>query len=178
LRRAGFSSDEELRALARKYEALARMRRDRERDGSIAARAELLALAREFPGSLRELDTVPLDEIDRRVQVLTEAAQGVAAAEAWMIWMCAYHSTMRAALFVKARLARFPALSDDLSRALAEKAAAHLGQPIDEAFVRAVASPPRGRLNALVFDRLAQEFGVASELIWQTLFPSRRGTPR
>jgi hypothetical protein len=174
LTRAGFSSEEELRALARKYEVLARMRRDRERDGSIAARAELRALAREFPGALRELDTVPMDEIDRRTRALADAAQGAAAVEAWMIWMTAYHATMRAALFVKARIARSLALSDSLSRAVAEKATAHLGQPIDETFVRAVASPPRGRLNALVFDRLGQEFGVSPELMWDTLFPSRR----
>jgi hypothetical protein len=174
LTRAGFSSEEELRALARKYEVLARMRRDRERDGSIAARAELRALAREFPGALRELDTVPMDEIDRRTRALGEAAQGAAAVEAWMIWMTAYHATMRAALFVKARVARSLALSDDLARTVAEKATAHLGQPIDETFVRTVASPPRGRLNAFVFDRLGQEFGVAPELMWETLFPSRR----
>jgi hypothetical protein len=175
---AGFSSEEELCALARKYEVLAKMRRDRARDGSIAARAELRALAREFPGSLRELDTVPLDEIDRRTQALREAARGATGVDAWMIWMSAYHATMRDALFVKARVARAPALSDDLARAVAETATAHLGHPIDETFVRAVASPPRGRLNAFVFDRLGQGFGVAPELIWQTLFPSRRGSLR
>ncbi len=175
--RIAFSSEEELRALARKYEVLARMRRDRERDGSIAARAELRALAREFPGSLRELDTVHLEEIDRRTRALADAAQGIAAVEAWMPWMSAYHATMRAALFVKACVARAPALSDELARAVAERAAAHLGQPIDESFVRAVAFPPRGRLNALVFDRLGREFGAAPELIWRTLFPSRRGPP-
>lgn len=175
---AGFSSEEELRALARKYQVLAKMRRDRARDGSIAARADMRALAREFPGSLRELDTVHLDEIDRRTRVLTEAAQGDTVVEPWMIWMSAYHATMRAALFVKARVARSPLLSDDRARAIAESATSHLGQPIDEGFVRTVASPPRGRLNAFVFERLGQGFGVAPELIWQTLFPSRRGLPR
>jgi len=151
------------------------MRRDRERDGSIAARAELRALAREFPGSLRELDTVHMEEIDRRARALIEAADGVVAVEAWMTWMSAYHATMRTALFVKARVARAPALSDDLARALAEIATAHFCQPIYIAFICAVAAPPRGRLNALVFDRLGEKFGVPPEVIWQTLFPSRRG---
>ncbi len=173
--RAAFPSEADLRALARKYEVLARMRRDRERDGSIAARAELRALAREFPGSLRELDTVHLDEIDRRTRTLIEAAQGVVAIESWMVWMSAYHATMRAALFIKARIARAPLLSDERARALADQATAHLGQPIDTAFVRAVATPPCGRLNALVFNRLGQEFAVTSEHMWQTLFPSRHG---
>ena len=154
------------------------MRRDRQRHGSIAARSELRALAREFPGSLRELDTLPLHEIDRRAAVLIDAARGIAAVEAWMIWMNAYHASMRAALFVKARVARAPALSDDVARAVAETASAHLGQAIDTAFVRTVASPPRGKLNAVVFERLGLEFGVAPELVGQTLFVSRRGPPR
>jgi len=163
--------------LARKYQVLAQMRRDRERDGSIAARAELRALAREFPGSLRELDTVKLEEIDRRARALTEAAEG-SALQPWMTWMIAYHATMRSALFVKARVARSPMLSDDVARALSVTATAHLEAPIDEAFVRAVAAPPRGRLNAFVFERLGERFAVSPEVIWETLFPSRRGSPR
>jgi hypothetical protein len=166
-------SREDLAALARKYEVLARMRRDRAEGGPVAPRAELRALAREFPGSLRELDTVPLDEIDRRMRALGDAARSAARVEPWMSWMSAYHACMRAALFVKARVARAPNLSADLARSVAEVATAHLGIAIDPAFVRAVAAPPRGRLNTFVFDRLAASFGVAPETIQKTLFPAR-----
>jgi hypothetical protein len=165
------TSREELAALARKYETLARLRRERAAGGPVAPRAELRALAREFPGSLRELDTVPMDEIERRFRALQGAARGAEPAQPWMSWMSAYHTTMRAALFVKARVARAPNLSADLARTAAAAASAHLGLPIDAAFVRSVASPPRGRLNAVVFDRLAGQFGVAARSIQRALFP-------
>jgi hypothetical protein len=47
----------DLRALARKYERLAGWRGQRD-GGSSATRDELRALAAEFPGCLRELDTL------------------------------------------------------------------------------------------------------------------------
>jgi hypothetical protein len=165
---------EELAALARKYEIIARLRRERADGGPVAPRAELRALAREFPGSLRELDTVPMPELDRRIRALADAAQGAASVEPWMSWMSAYHVTMRAALFIKARTARASHLSGDLADALAEAATSHSGVPIDPAFVRAVASPPRGRLNAVVFHRLAGEFEVPAEAIQKALFPPAR----
>jgi hypothetical protein len=101
-----------------------------------------------------------------------------------MTWMIAYHATMRAALFIKARLARSretpaerPAGSswpDDVIRQLAADAALRSGLPIDEPFVHAVARPPARRVNAAVFERLGRELGVPAEEMWQTLFPMRR----
>ena len=106
-----------------------------------------------------------------------------------MAWLVAYHATMRAALFVKGRLARTrgaehaeePAkgartteIADALARTLAEGATRMAGVSIDEAFVRRVARPPHGRVNAAVFERLGNVFGVASDAIWENLFPSRR----
>ena len=85
--------------------------------------------------------------------------------------MIAYHATMRSVLFVKARVARAPMLSDDVARALSRAATAQFEVPIDEAFVRAVAAPPRGRLNAFVFERLGERFAVPPELIWERSFP-------
>jgi hypothetical protein len=166
-------SSAELRALARKYETLARLRRDRDRDGTLAARAVLRALAREFPGALRELDTVGLDEIDRRERILKDAASG-GTVEAWMTWMVAYHATMRAALLVKARVARSASLSDDVAREAAADASRLSGWVVDEAFVRTMACPPHGRLNVAVFQRLGDEFRVAPDVIWEALFPARR----
>ena len=49
-------SPDELLALSRKYDTLAKLRRARSRGGAVADRATLRALAREFPGALRELD--------------------------------------------------------------------------------------------------------------------------
>lgn len=167
---------EELADLTRKYDALAHLRERREKGDGVAPRAELLALAREFPGALRELDTLPRAEIERRCASLRAALLGDTPAS-WMIWMTAYHATMRAALFIKARLARRPvSLSDETCRAIAEDAAQRFALPIDEAFVRSVARPPARRVNAAVFERLGRELGVPADEMWQALFPTHRAS--
>jgi hypothetical protein len=161
---------DELGAVARKYDALADLRERRERGGGVAPRTELLALAREFPGALRELDALPRAEIEARRASLRGALSGEPPAP-WMTWMIAYHATMRAALYVKARLAQE---SPSDGRALAEDAARRFALPIDEAFVRAVERPPAGRVNAAVFERLGRDLGVPADEMWQALFPTRR----
>ena len=164
---------DELRALSRKYETLAKLRRARAKGANVADRATLRALSREFPGALRELDTLPLAEIDRRKRAL-EAAAGGETVETWMTWMSAYHATMRAALFVKARLARSKVLSAEFVTTVQRDVSQRIGLEIEETLVRAVARPPEGRLNRLVFERLGQKFGVAADEIWDALFPARR----
>jgi len=173
MERPRFPTAEELVALSRKYETIAGLRRARQAGGAVAARSELRALAREFPGALRELDTVALTEVDRRRTALLAASQG-GPIEAWMTWMVAYHATMRAALLVKARIARVDALSAEEVTTAARDASRVSGLPLDDAFVLAVARPPAGRLNAAVFGVLGQRFGVAPERIWEELFPARR----
>jgi hypothetical protein len=187
--RFGTPRREEVTELARKYDAIADLRTRREAGGGVAPRTELAALARAFPGALRELDTLPSDVIEERRAALGAALQGAPLAP-WMTWMIAYHATMRAALFLKARLARdvrprlasspssndatAPVLSDDRARGLADEAARRFDLPIDDAFVHAVARPPTRRVNAAVFARLGRELGVDPDVMWQALFPSRR----
>jgi hypothetical protein len=167
---------EELACLARKYDTLADLRARREMGGGVAPRGELLALAREFPGALRELDTLPIAEIQLRREALAAALGGDSPAR-WITWMIAYHATMRAALAIKARLARARdrgTLSEGLVRQLAVEIAQQTALPVDEAFVRAVSQPPARRVNAAIFERLGREFGVPAEDMWETLFPARR----
>jgi hypothetical protein len=45
---------------------------------------------------------------------------------------------------------------------------------VDSAFVRAVAAPPGGRLNAAVFAALEARFGVPAAEIKRALFPRSR----
>jgi hypothetical protein len=165
----------ELLALLHKYDTLAELRRARAAGGAVAERGVLRALAREFPGALRELDTVTLEDIDARRRALGAAGAG-ASVEPWMAWMVAYHATMRAALVVKARLSRAKELSDAIVTRAREEAIARTGLSIDDDFVRLVARPPHGRLNRAVFERLGQNFGVSPDEIWQTLFPARRAS--
>jgi hypothetical protein len=166
-------TNDDLLALLRKYEVIAKLRQDRAEGAEVAPRPLLRALAREFPGALRELDTLPMSEIDTRKEALTLAAQGTPPGP-WMAWMIAYHATMRAALVVKARLARFRSPSDDLILRARTDATRASGIQIDDAFVHSVARPPKGRLNVAVFDHLAEKFNVPAAEIWQALFPARR----
>lgn len=165
------SSREELAALARKYRKLLELRREHERTGAVAGRDVLRVIAKEFPGALRELDRLPVDEIVRRAQTLEEAAIGMGH-EPWMDWLVAYHALMRAALFVKAQWAK--AEDAILDERLASEATLHARIEVDADFVRAIRRPPGGRISHVVMDRLALRFGVAREVIEEAITtPSR-----
>jgi len=144
-------------ALARKYRTLAQVRRSKRSTGQRTPRESMRALAREFPGSLRELDALTLEEIDRRA-----AALEAGPAEPWMEWMAAYHQTLSAALRIKA------------TRGEAMRLAESLG--VTPGFAAACARPPGGRILALVVSDLAARFGVPEARIRAAIFP-RRPTP-
>ena len=95
---------EELSALAEKYRALGAMRR-RELEGLPPEEdARYRALARQFPGALKELDQLELTEIDRREQALARAAAGGEIAR-WMAVVHRYHAILRELLETRRRLA-------------------------------------------------------------------------
>jgi hypothetical protein len=119
-------------------------------------RWELRQLAHEFPGALRELDSLPTDEIERRLAALLGGGD-----EPWMRWMGRFHTLMRAALDIRAR--------PDTAAELAHAAGA------DDAFAQAVKSPAHGRLMVVVFDRIAAEEGRERAGLWDALFPPRKG---
>jgi hypothetical protein len=163
------ASDDERRALLRKYRLLAAWRRARDGggvagDGDCAAPAALRRLADEFPGALRELDLLRLAEIERRVRVLQreETSGGQADDDDdWIAWIAAYHGVMREALAIK--------------RAL--RGGEPVAAGVDRAFAEAVGRPPGGRLSVLVLRLLGERFGVPAARISATLFPARRPPP-
>jgi hypothetical protein len=166
--------------LTRKYQALLGLRRARDQRGDGAAeggsaasalRDRLRALAQEFPGCLRELDTLGATELGRRVEALAQVAAGGGAPEPWMAWIAGYHALMRAALHLKG----LPPATSDAARARAATQAA--GTPVDAAFAQAVRQPPQGRLGIVVLRTLGAQFGVPPTTIATTLFPRRRPTP-
>lgn len=139
--------------LARKYAALVALRARRDSEGPPATRGELRQLAAEFPGCLRELDTLGGDELARRATVAAAVAAGGAAPEPWMLWIAAYHQAMR--------------------ESLASRAGGSAGQ----AGKGERTAGPEGRLNVVILRRLALHFGVPAETIANTLFPVRRPSP-
>jgi len=166
---------DELHALARKYRTLValRARRDQPQQAppdetpQLSERtpaAVLRSLAREFPGSLRELDTLGPAELARRAARVAEAATAGAATEPWMSWIARYHALMRAALAIRRA-----------GGSAAEGASDCAG--VDTAFVADVMAPPDGRLGIVVLRRLAHDFGVPAREIAAALFPLRRPSP-
>ncbi|HEY2747762.1 MAG TPA: hypothetical protein VGL86_24235 [Polyangia bacterium] len=121
-------------------------------DGDAAVRAELRVFAAEWPGALKELDTLPTDEIERRARVCAAGGD-----EPWMSWSLRYHELMRAALAIR--------------RGEAIVGGSELA--VDEEFARAVKRPAHGRINVVVFAALAREFDVTAREIWDALFPRR-----
>jgi hypothetical protein len=158
---------EELRALARKYRALSalRERRDQGEDGGGAAKLSALrALADEFPGCLRELDTLGGTELARRAESVAVAAAG-GPREVWMDWICGYHRLMRAALAIRQR------------RRTDDGAVVSDDPHVDEAFIAAVNAPPQGRMGIVVLRRLAAIYETPAREIAAALFPLRRPSP-
>ncbi len=141
-------SADRLRDLARKYEALAALRERRDGPGPAATRDELRALASQFPGCLRELDTLGGPEITRRAAACAAAAAG-GPVEPWMAWIAAYHELVAATLAARTGAPRRPR------------------KP----------GPERERLNATVLRALGERFGVPGLTIARALFPVRRPSP-
>jgi len=151
---------DELRALARKYRALVGLRARRDGGGEAGGgevTVQLRALAGEFPGCLRELDTLGATELARRARVVEEAAGGGGGArEAWMVWIWDYHQLMRGALALRR----------------GERAG-----DLDPAFASEVTAPPEGRVSVVVLRRLAATHGRPAKEIAAALFPVRRPSP-
>lgn len=141
---------ERLEALAGKYGRLVELRSRRDGGGTPATRDELRALAAEFPGALRELDTLGDAELRRRAGACA-AAVTAGAVEPWMAWIDRFHQLMR--------------------RALAARAGGGVGA---DDFERAALSPPDGRMLPLVVAEVSREFGQPADMVAATLFPSRR----
>lgn len=163
----------DLLALARKYRTLASLRRAKRRGEPSATRDELRAIAREFPGALRELDTVRLADLDARATALEASARAERDIAPWMTFLCDYHAWLRAALLVKLRVAHGASLAEGRIEQLAEAASEHSGRPVDVAFVTAVATPERGRMRIVVIDRIAVIHDVSTDEIRAALFPPR-----
>jgi hypothetical protein len=161
-------------ALARKYAALVDLRRRRDGGGDPDGGGALKALAAEFPGCLRELDTLGPVELERRARACSDVARGAVPPEPWMEWIAGYHALLRGAFAVRAPP---PAATGRDLETLAARATGAAGVPLDGNFVAAVLAPPGGRVGVVVLRVLAARFGVPAPTIAAALFPVRRPSP-
>jgi hypothetical protein len=139
---------EDLAELAKKYGTLAEMRR-RELAGLPPREdAHYRSIARRFPGALKELDQLELEEIDRRAAELALAAR-TAEIALWMRVVYAYHGFLRAALKVKLawrREKRAPAGAGLSTTVLAELATSEAGFAITAVEIEELLLPGRCRV--------------------------------
>ena len=152
----------DLIALARKYRVLSELRRRHEHFAAEEAR-----LAEEFPGALHELDRLPLDEVEHRVEAIERVLRS-GGVTPWMLWVHAYHGSMRAALYVRRRLAGRSELAHALAREIAAEAERASGFHCDVEVVYAIAE---GRApSAVVLSTLERELSVSHVALTRVLF--------
>lgn len=169
-----------LEALLEKYSEMLRMRERDGRDDGHDPRAEMAALARRFPGALREIDERPLEQIRSRIGQLQDARAGRGEVPPWAPLQASYHGVMRAFLRVR------PLLRDrSSSQARAAITEGYEQMSPDEPTLEALlgpvftqlCSPPNGRLNGVVFGYVARLHGVSAAQVSDALFKPGRQRP-
>jgi hypothetical protein len=176
--------DTDLRALRDKYERMLRLRQLHARAKREAEfvepdpRPAMSALARAFPGALREIDELPIDVIHARIDELAVAEVDPLRITAWMTVLASFHRLARGALAVKRWLAGRP-LTPDVHAAFAVALAA-MPEREDATLwsedLAAIARPPRGRVMDLVYERLARELAIDVAAARAAVHPPRSPT--
>jgi hypothetical protein len=132
-----------------KYREMVRMREADLAEHPTDPRDDMRRLARRFPGALREIDQLPLDELRERLRAVERAAGG-GDVPRWLEWCASYHRLLRAALDLRAQRP-CEDLPDEL-RSRLEK-------------------PAGGRLNPIVFAWIAERAGVTAHEVERAIFP-------
>jgi hypothetical protein len=167
-----------LEELASKYREMLAMRleHDSGEDDGARARTRMAKLASRFPGALREIDDLALEAIHDRIRGLDGALTGASDIEPWMEATALFHALARGALWAKRWLGGRKAVDP---ATLKEYETQARGQGASDALAWTsalgdVASPPRGRLTDLVFERVARSLGISVEHARLLVFEERR----
>ncbi len=139
----------------------------------IDAKGDMKRLAMNFPGALREIDRLPLEEIRSRIVALDAAIDANAPTPDWATYACAYHGWMRALLALRSQIGD----EHDPARALQKMRARYQEQferetefDFDEVSLPEVLKLDGGRMNPWVFERIAREYGVTPERVEASIF--------
>jgi hypothetical protein len=163
----------DLAALREKYEEMLRLRL--ESSGADPRRA-MAALASQFPGALREIDELPLETIAARVTDLRASERGGPVAR-WMEATHLFHALTRGALCAKKWLAGRKDVGEEVRREF-DREVGSLCWVDDarawQADLARVASPPRGRVTELVYERMGAVLGVSPDEARTLVFGSAR----
>lgn len=154
----------DLAELRTKYEEMLRLREAHAAGDPSDAdpRRAMAALAAQFPGALREIDELPMEEIRARIDALRAAENG-GAAPAWMGATALFHSLTRGALCAKRWLAGRKVI-DASTRDAFEREASRLCYAEEarawSSELHRIAAPPQGRVTELVYERIAAALAV------------------
>jgi hypothetical protein len=159
-----------LYGLINKYERLLRLRTE---PSDVPPTAELRSLARQFPGSLRELDRVPLETLTARLRALESVLHAGGALEPWMPMQASYHGYMRATLRIKRWARAWPADPTEALLLLAAKYTPAADEPpvsyFDAEQLALIRKPPGGRLNPLVLEAVARLHDTTPQVVADAL---------
>ena len=156
-------SREAIDDLRSKYEEILRLRIAHASPSEPDPRRDMAKLASRYPGALREIDELSLDDVRGRLRALNVAADDPANVSTWMIATARFHELARGALCAKRWLAGRKSV-DDVTRAAFVVDAATLVWPVEArdwaADLHRIAAPPGGRVTELVYERIARDLGV------------------
>jgi hypothetical protein len=159
-----------LYGLVNKYERMLRLRTE---PSEAPPTAELRSLARQFPGSLRELDRVPLEMLAARLRALEAVLSGKAPIEPWMQMQASYHGYMRATLRIKRWSRQWPSEPAAALVLLAAKYVSADDEPplsfFDAELLARIRKPPGGRLNPLVLEAVARLHATTPQVVSDAL---------
>jgi hypothetical protein len=146
-----------LAALRAKYEEILRLRLAHDSGAEEDPRQAMAALASQFPGALREIDDLPMAEIRARVDALRAAEAGLTKIAPWMRATILFHTLTRGVLAAKRWLAGRKRIDPATREAFQRESSAF--SYADEARAWSsdldrIASPPRGRVTDLVYERM------------------------
>lgn len=167
-----------LYGLVDKYERLLHLRTE---PTEVAPRAELRSLARQFPGSLRELDRLSIETLETRLAALRRVLADASDPEPWMCLQASYHGYMRATLRIKRWSRAWP---DEPAAALLAFTARYVpaaDEPglacFDAELLAKIRKPPEGRLNPLVYEAVARIHETTAEVVAEALCSQPRSNP-
>jgi hypothetical protein len=154
---------DELLELLRKYEEMLGMRLADEAHPGGDPRREMAALAARFPGSLRELDELPMQAIRGRIEELSRCIAEGRHPAPWMRATALFHRLTRGALAAKRWLGARRSIDAELAGAFLDEIERSVLVEDARAWasdLARIAAPPRGKLTDMVFERIAQEMSV------------------
>lgn len=140
-------------------------------------RVDMARLAARFPGALRELDELELDEIRHRIEALERVLHHGHEAEPWMEAVALLHQLWRGALSAKRWLDGRKDVDQEVERAFVQALPLLAFRDDAEAWLddlAALAAPPRGRLSEVVLARLARLLETTDVKVRQLVFGSCR----